>query len=456
MNTASRQIFFRLYAIFFILITPFIVIYSLGYNFDWQNQTLSKNLFIKVQTLPRGATVKISDSKAYTTPTEIRLSSDAPQEVSIKKSGYVPEEFTVWSDLNRNTNTYLDKIILLPTSKEAISDLPSGSEALALLPQSKILLYRDNQLLLQSYSTNSVNSPESVSGDINPDTFSNEDDWIYQNQDFIWNKDKKIILYRDEISLKWRVEDLQETILGIENLARVSNSTFLVLDSDSNLYTYRPQDQRISFLDSGFQGLFGNPNSESIWLVKGNDIIRLNKNRVNYNNILESNENFVYSSVARDFDFEGDLEVADIYRGVVVKAGTELYFLQETEPEIPNLLTNNAQDFTTTNNTVFWVNEGGLVQSYNFEFNIQKNLATFDNISDTANLFYSNEFGRLILYSEDIKTIWTNPTNRSSNIKEHSKNTWINNSLCQKYTEDRNQICIDNDTLIKYQNVSRF
>ncbi len=456
MNIATRQTFFRFYAIFFILITPFIVIYSLGYNFDWQNQTLSKNLFLKIQTLPRGADVEIQNAKKYTTPTEIRLSTDSPKKISISKDGYLDENFTVWSDLDKNTNTYLDKIILLPTNASSIQEFASSVDFLTFLPESRALFYSDNNVFMHSYSTNSVSAPISVTTDLNPEDITNEDKWVFEGQDFFWNEDKKFALYKDSVSLRWNLEDLSNTILGIDDIARVSNNTFLALDQDNNLYTYRPQDERVSFLDSGFLGIYANHQSESVWLAKEDNIIRLNKNRVNYDNILDSDENFIYSTTGGLVGEDSTFEVADIYRGVVVRLGSSLYFLEDTEPNISNLLTNEAVDFTTSNNTVFWMHQEGYVQMYNFEFDVQKNLANFDGVSDKARLYYSGDLGRLVVYDQNVNTIWVNPANKSDNIKEHSKNTWLSNPQCQKFTEGKNQVCFEGGSIVKYQNSARF
>lgn len=454
MNSATRQIFFRLYAIFFIVITPFIIIYSLGYDLNWQSRSLSKNLIVNINTIPSGAQVDIENSVQFKTPVELRFSTNSPQQISISKDGFREENIVIWSDLDSNTNLRIDNYSLLPDTFDPIYQLPKQSSFLNFLPKNKYLYEVNNLLFLQDYDPLGVNNPIPITNQIPFDKFKSGD-WEDLGLNYFWNYEEKLILYFDQTTLTWNSLDINTVILEAHDIARVSNSSFLVLDNQSNLFIWEPADEIVSFLDSGYNGLESRQFSESIWLIKENNLIRLNKNRVSYTNILDSEDKFLYSMTTDTIDENIDLKVKNSFRGVSLKMGEDLIYLNDVEPQKVNIISKNIKNFTTTKNSIIYLDKDNNLGLYNFEFNTQKNLAKLSD-SDVSKIHYSEKLNRILLYSNSVESVWFDIDEIHSNIIQYPYTEWIDNPNCQIYTEDRYQMCVRDGELIRYSNFTRW
>ena len=72
MNSSKRRAIFTVFAVFFVILLPFIVILSLGYGIDIQKGSVSNNLTVKVQTFPRNSNIFAGDNK-FQTPAELSI-----------------------------------------------------------------------------------------------------------------------------------------------------------------------------------------------------------------------------------------------------------------------------------------------------------------------------------------------------------------------------------------------
>jgi hypothetical protein len=91
-----RKLFFWLFSFSFILFTPVIVYYSLGYKFDIKSKKFLKTGAISIKTFPKGISVYLDGKKINETSPCI-LRDLMPQEytIDLEKEGFYPYSVTV-------------------------------------------------------------------------------------------------------------------------------------------------------------------------------------------------------------------------------------------------------------------------------------------------------------------------------------------------------------------------
>lgn len=111
----SQKVFFWLFASGFIVCTPVIVLFSLGYDFDRESKTFSKTGAIEFVTQPEDACITI-DGKLLQNKTPHTERDMLPKEhiILIEKEGYFPYKTSV--DVKSAMVSEFD-IVLIPDSK---------------------------------------------------------------------------------------------------------------------------------------------------------------------------------------------------------------------------------------------------------------------------------------------------------------------------------------------------
>ena len=458
MNSATRRIFFRLYTVFFLIITPFIVVYSLGYNFDLNSRMLVTNLIVNISTLPSGSDVQLGED-TFTTPLDLRLSSSAAQPITISEQGYASESLVVWSDLHQNSNVNLKNLVLLPQESETITSFSSATNFLNFLPGNKILYAVGDILFLQDYSLSSIGSPITIVSELKAEDFSTGN-WESLQLNYYWNHTTGTLLYLDPVSTTWQAMNLQSIVLQATDIARVSSNRFLIIDELSNLYSWEPSSSQISFLDSGYFGVEARPQSDSVWLSRSNGLARINKNRLNYENILASRDTYLIPfEQSTSLNTPVDLQVSHrAYRGTIVRAGSDLFYIADNNPGVINTISRTARLHTIYNNAVFYSTATGALQMYDFDQDRQKNLALVKDTQSLQYLTYDPSLKRLLMYSGDgVQAIWVEPQEIAPNIISHPRSTWVDtNYTCQRYISNRSLVCFSRGELMRFTNLRRF
>ena len=456
MQLATRHLLFRIYAIFFIIITPFVVIYSLGYNFDWATGRLTRNLFLNVQTIPRAASVELPSGRTYTTPAALRISSSTPQRVVVTAEGYHPEEFRVWTDLTQNTTAYLQGLILLPVEGETLERLPAEREFLNFLPTNRFLATQNNLLYLYTYSPNSISAPVPVTTQVDKSRVETGE-WAKVGKSAYFNNQTSLLLYLDPTLSTWRLEDLNQTVPDSAYIVATGRGSFLVLDTQGNLYLWDLSRQTVQFIDSGYHGLVRSANSEFIWLRRGDTLLQLNQLQATYASLIQAPEQFAFATFQGPASAQVErLEVARVYRGLGVTVGETLYFVGDTTPEVAGVVAVNVEAAAYGEEALFYLDEAGEVQMYNLVYDNQKSLTYVDSPRE-ARLHFDPVLKRLLIYTpERVQAVWVDPKNFSNHLLTHSVVTWVEGQRCQVSTTVRTQVCAGENELIKYQNLLRF
>ena len=457
MHATTRHFFFRIYALFFVLVIPFVVVYSLGYNFDWSNGRLIRNLFLNVQTIPRGATVQLGTSGRYETPASLRISTVTPQALAIEAPGYQPENFQIWTDLAANTTTYLQNVVLLPDLSQPLAVLEETMNFLTFLPNNRFLAEQTGQIYLYTYSPNSLSSPLLVESSISPAELL-DSSWEKMASTVYYDTRAKLVLFLNPTLAKWEIIDLTTVLPNIASFVPVNAATHLLLGSDQKLYFWDVSAARVTYIDRGFQGLARVTGTESIWLIRNSQVIRLNQDRVNYANLVTAAENFLFADLAKPVTDVVSFKVGRIYRGLALKVGPDLYFAADTPAQTLGLIATDVATIAPAETAIFYTTFNGEVVMYNFLYNNQKILTKVSpgEIEDLTLHFDPLLYRVLLYFPKEVRAIWVDVQNYSNQIQTHSTVSWVQGQRCQKATVSRAQVCIVGTTLQKYQNLQRF
>ena len=116
MNSKTRRIILCSVIIFFILIAPVIILYSLGYSFDWQEKkvVLTGGLYIK--SIPKRATVYINDKPKKETPVFIKRLAPKYYQIKVTKEGF--HEWSKKLKIESKLVTEVKDILLIPINPE--------------------------------------------------------------------------------------------------------------------------------------------------------------------------------------------------------------------------------------------------------------------------------------------------------------------------------------------------
>lgn len=116
MDKLIRRFTYSLFFLFFLILTPVLIMYSLGYRYDFQTGNIEKNGAFYIKSYPRGAEIYIAGKKSKNkTPTQITNIKPAIYELKITKDGYVP-----WSKelkIEPGLTTFAEDVVLFLTER---------------------------------------------------------------------------------------------------------------------------------------------------------------------------------------------------------------------------------------------------------------------------------------------------------------------------------------------------
>lgn len=90
MTRNLRRIIFFGFSLVFLIITPAILFYAFGYNFDWQKKSIVKTGAFYFKSYPKGAQIFINEKSKNKTPQLIKRLLPKDYQVKISKDGYHP------------------------------------------------------------------------------------------------------------------------------------------------------------------------------------------------------------------------------------------------------------------------------------------------------------------------------------------------------------------------------
>ena len=116
MNSKTRRIILCLVILFFIIATPTIILYSLGYSFDWQEKEIVLTGGLYVKSVPKKATIYINNKPKKETPAFIKRLSPKYYQIKVAKEGF--HEWHKKLKIESKLVTEVKDIILIPINPE--------------------------------------------------------------------------------------------------------------------------------------------------------------------------------------------------------------------------------------------------------------------------------------------------------------------------------------------------
>jgi hypothetical protein len=464
------------FAIFFIICTPFMILYSSGYSLNFKNTEIKNSITIKADTVPRGAGVKVNEDKPVTTPSEITTADTGPLNITVERPQYLSETFLAQQDDQQNSFADLTNLWLLPET-ESIQTSSLGS----IIPKTIInnQIISENQSLvefiingkynlgimdfgiggkvgdIQPISTAAIIGGKSIfDPELNPDT---KIKLVDKTQEY-----KKIgsdLFFKNNIILirkngYWLAKDFDKNILKAQDIARINNTSIAILDQNKNLWVYNLETELSRFIDNGFSKMKTLSTPSTIWLWKKDTIYRLEPADMLADNLLISRYEYLKNNILES-ESGKTFDVQNLHQGIAIQAGRYFFYLPDFKHTQWQVVSSNVFSIAAINETAIWLDTDKNLFLKNYANENIKNIA--QDIGLTDKISYSENWKRLVLYYPDtVKSIWFNKDIINSTIKTYYSQTWIQGQSCFPKVVDRVQYCIKDNNLMIYKNNNLF
>jgi PEGA domain len=468
MKIHQRRTFFMIFAIFFAISAPILIIYSMGFNINFRNTEIRNNLSIKVDSKPSGALVFLNEKNVGVSPLDFGISDDNLIQVGIKKPDFVDENFTVSGNKNSNSQVDLSNLSLLPTASEKIFTPKPDQKIVGIISESQLLIDNKNSLEIQDFVLSGITNSSQIlrektpdggknisKSDLSQDTIdklkqpeSRENKWKKLDQNYLYFNNVLLVKKSDY----WLTINLSKLNLSAKQVTKLDDKNILILDNEKKLWVYNIDKQTNSFFDSGFESITALP--YSTWLWKNDSIYKLENTsfldkKIDLNKYIYLKNENISDQIGKEF------AVQNLFQGVAIQTGVYLYYIPDYQTKSWQLLSSNIFSFASENETVFWLNNDGKLYTENMYNSLVKMIAK--DLDLTTKIGYNKDWRRIMLYyPNQIKSIWYNKDDTNNTIKSHSHQTWLSDQTCYPKIIDKAQFCLQKDELIVYKNNNIF
>lgn len=453
-----RQNIFRIFAIFFFIAVPFVVVYSLGFDLNLADRQLSNTISINIETLPRGADISNSGKKILETPRELRAKDNQLIPLDISLPGFKTEKFIIWAPPKENTSARITRLALLPEKNDEIKSFDENLKV-AFLSDYQLLVKDSDNFLIQQYSfTGLQGSAEklNVVGKIDEIPKNN---WLKLSEFSFWNPNKNLLITKNN---NWSIYNLDIFTVKFTSVVSINENIFLGLDDQANLWQIDSNNQTFTFLDSNIQNLSFTQTPDNIWIRKNNKLHRLNRTLQEQGNFTLSDK--VYTEfpantnlLSSDLPTWKTMNVGSLYQGLLIQLYNELYYIPDNKPNEWEKLATNVNNFSVAGNSVFWLDSSNTLFSYNLFLKQWETISTLDikDKPEDINLVYYPPWNRIIIYTpKNVYAIWFDKEIFNKNITKYFPVTWISDSSCFTNVLDKYQFCLKDNKLVNYKNLS--
>jgi len=454
-----RRSLFILFSIFFVVITPFLVIYSLGFDPNFETQKLSNTLNINIETLPRGAEVSGEKTGKWSTPIELKAMDNQTIGLNVQADNYLPEKFLFWGREGQNTTAKVTNLVLLPKNADITSDF-NPNKALAFLSSNRILFYENEDLYLQIFSFGGLQGrKEEIK--TTTERLIEPGHWEVLSEKSFWSPSQNFLLVK--LDSGWNLFDLNSLPIQSLSLAHNFDNQAIILDREKQLWLLNLETRDLNFLVEGIDGLDSSNSPDSIWFWQKEKIFRISKGLVDTENFSISDklysENEMLLKIDRTPNTFRDFEVASLFQGLLVKIKDNAFYIPDFNKDMENwqVLTTNLQTFGVDTNTFFWLDKSNNLFSYNFLLKNQETLGRLELVGDPLDyrIHYYYNWRRLMVYSANqTYSVWYDKEILNKSILKYYPNLWIENSMCMAKIIDRFQFCIKDNKLQGYRNTA--
>jgi hypothetical protein len=467
-----RQKIFRIFSVFFILVAPFLIIYSLGYNLKLQSKGSGSSLEIentldfRIETFPSGARLYNHENQILDkTPGDLMATDNQVLQLKIEKEEYVEEKFTLWAEPDKNTSVKITKLFLLPKNSEEVEDFAKEIlEPLTILSNKYVLFTDQDKLFVGTYSFGQfLDQREEVATNVKRKIFPGK--WKLLQEDTYWNLNQQLIITRFEG--KWFLKDFEEMPFRVISAAKIDETNCLILDENGKLWNYDFEEDEYSFLTNHIDGLTYTSAPDNIWLLQGEKIFSFTRNREIINNSFDLSQN-IYStnnqllllrnSVENVYDYPSDyFAVKNSFQGIIFKIADNLFYVPDSNKQNWRQLAEEVKLVGSQENLVIWLDEKDDLFVFNFFPEDYKYLGKVKLQGDfkQMELNYYAPWKRILVYSESqVYSAWYDKEIPNPSITKYYPSLWINDASCFGNVYEKYQFCLRDNKLINYKNNS--
>ena len=228
MSIIWRKLVYISFISLFIILTPLLILYSLGYRYDFNTNSLEKNGAFYIKSYPKGANIYINNiDTEEKTPRQITNIKPGLYNLEIKKDNYIPWKKQLY--IQSGETTFVEDIVLFLENKEKVL-LHTGSADYLINQDSSKYAYLDNNLDL-------------IITDIEQERIFNVHSFTKEYNLIAWSVDNKQILLSDNINYYiFNIDQKELNKLSLKNIDKIIfdnyNSNLLWFLNDGKLYKY--------------------------------------------------------------------------------------------------------------------------------------------------------------------------------------------------------------------------
>jgi hypothetical protein len=466
MSHVQNRHYFIFFSIFFVVCSPFLVFLSFGYDVNLRDQNISSTLSMKIDSLPKNALIKVKNETKGTSPAELYSQDQSPFFLSISLPDYLSETFLLAPENGKNSSIDLKNLFLLPKKGDSLKItnkivVNKDYEVLNFLSKDQVIAktsigfeirdfgvggFVNNPVLISEREVFGVKTAEKIFMEGPTIEFLKKDkskwqrlsDGSFINQNYILQKKVDF----------WLIKDISNTFTnGIKKIIKIDSNNYLVLDKLKNLWLW--DGQTTKFVDNGFDSMESTISPEYVWLVRNNSIFKV-QNDSFLNAAFDWKPTIYLKSDLINVQDE-EFKVAPLFQGIGFLVGKRIFYVPDFANNSWSVLSNDATNFFTVSDSVFWLDSNNYPHFYNF---FTKQGYVFRQIpAEYSEIFYLKDWNRVMIYSKNkVASIWFNKEIYQPNIIEYSSQEWINDSNCLSKIVEKVQYCIKDGDLVLYKN----
>jgi hypothetical protein len=484
-----RRSFFNSFALFFIISLPFLIVFSLGYNFSLANSELENSLTVELNTKPDGAQIK-TKKNTYETPVQLKLPTQEAVELSIEKEGYVTEDYILQAPSQSNHIVRFRDLWMLPEEAHKV-DSQLGYRPVKLLSQRWALLQKGEKLYMQRYSFGGwQGEPELVRlQNLTDFPEMSGEGWKSLAGNVFWNRKTQVVLQQGsqgqwgmyEVSLNnffGGEESISEDIVSVVKLRA---SQFLMLTESEELWLWEQSEisyqekgsvselGSLTFLEKSVKGMTAAEDSGIVWLWRGSSIYRIEKRQLQGEKFLL--EDFVYTESrwleeaarAKEDTEWGQFVSKSVFLGRAFKVGEKLVYIPDSNSQTWRVLATEVKYMGSGEGLLMWLDENQNLLVYDFEREEIQYVESLDWSeeefeSEELRLVYSSEWERIMVYApRRTWSLWYSNEYVNSSIREYNLVEWVSQARCLPKIRENYQFCLNAEKeLLIYRNNSVF
>jgi hypothetical protein len=502
--------------IFFLVASPILGIYALGYDFDFKKNNLNNTISLSVETAPDNAKVEVfgdqSNSKdspnlqrftTFQSNSDVRIASANQLKVNLSKDNYLSEDFWVKGKQDDNSLVRLKKINLLPLESQKLSNTESDWSDVNFVSKDYIYFTKKingiSNIFLQQYSyggflgepkkvqafqPRSTNQPNldlpinlDQQADVNLKNIPKNSFWEELDFETYWQKETQSLLFKNSKG-EWQIWQSQFLGLGDLDLIWLGQNIVLLHDklNTKNVYKYDLNEDSLTYITDNITAM--SLNNNQIWFWFEDKLYKINKEEIDslsginwskkagYD--LKNFEGFdLVKLYSKDFaQNRSEFKIKNQYQGTAVYINDQIYYQSDSQTDKWSLIATDVKYWTSTWHSIFWINSKSELQTYNLELKYQRLVGILNfNIDqdELVNLDYYASWHRIFVYKKRkndpnsqlvIDSIWYNPDFVNEQIRTFSQKNWLSQSVCRPFVEGGYMFCFDqNQNLISYRNL---